>query len=71
MLVQYRQPQTHPMLKKIAITFRLCGWIGFWAQLTMVFLSGLVLLIDPAISFWSIDRIHHYRQQYHYEHLPD
>lgn len=45
MLVQYRQPQTHPMLRKIAITFRICGWIGFWAQLTMVFLSGLVLLL--------------------------
>jgi tetratricopeptide (TPR) repeat protein len=45
MLVQYRQPQTHPMLRKIAVTFRLCGWIGFWAQLTMVFLSGLVLLL--------------------------
>jgi Protein of unknown function (DUF3611) len=28
-------------------------------------------LIGTAISFWPIDRIHHYRQQYHYEHLPD
>jgi hypothetical protein len=27
--------------------------------------------IGTAISFWSIDRIHHYRQQYHYEHLPE
>lgn len=44
MLVQYRQPQTHPMLRKIANTFRLCGWIGFWAQIAAAFLSGLTLL---------------------------
>jgi Protein of unknown function (DUF3611) len=45
MLVQYRQPQIHPMLRKIAVNFQLCGWMGFWAQLTMVFLLGLVLLL--------------------------
>lgn len=44
MLVQYRHPQPHPMLHKIAFAFRVWGWIGFWLQLTMAFLSGLALL---------------------------
>lgn len=44
MLVQYRQPQTHPMLRKIAAAFRFYGWLGFWAQLAAAFLSGLTLL---------------------------
>lgn len=33
------------MLRKIAVAFRLYGWIGFWSQLTMAFLSGLTLLL--------------------------
>jgi Protein of unknown function (DUF3611) len=45
MLVEDRHHQTQSMLRKIAFEFRLYGWIGFWAQLTMVFLSGLVLLL--------------------------
>ena len=45
MLGQARHAQIHPMLRKIAVAFRLYGWIGFWAQLTMVFLSGFVLLL--------------------------
>ncbi len=44
MLVQYRHPQNHPMLRKIALAFRLYGWIGFCSQLTMAFLAGLALL---------------------------
>ena len=28
-------------------------------------------LIGAVISFWLIDRIHHYRHLYHYEYLPD
>lgn len=44
MLVQYKHSQTHPMLRKIAHAFRLAGWIGFWSQLTMAFISGLALV---------------------------
>ncbi len=45
MLAQSQPSPIQSMLRKIAFAFRLYGWIGFWAQLTMVFLSGLVLLL--------------------------
>lgn len=44
MLVNYGHSEISPNIRKIANTFRLYGWIGFWLQLTMAFVSGLALV---------------------------
>lgn len=37
-----------PTLQRVANTFRLTGWIGFWIQLVLVIVSSLILLFAAA-----------------------
>ena len=39
-----------PSLKEIAKTFRLTGWIAFWAQLVLTVISSIILLFAGALS---------------------
>lgn len=57
MLAQYQHPQLPPAIRKIASSFQIFGWIGFWVQLGMAFLSGLTLLF--AISGQSFSPTTH------------
>lgn len=45
-----------PILQRMANTFRLTGWIGFWVQLVLVTVSSLILLF-AAVSGGPNDRI--------------
>ncbi len=55
MLVKSKHPDPPPAIRKIAMTFRLCGWVGFWCQLAMVSISGLALLFADSGSYFSSD----------------
>lgn len=44
MLVHSGYPEPPPGIRKIAGTFRWLGWLGFWVQLAMAFVSGIALL---------------------------
>jgi hypothetical protein len=44
MLVRSRHPEPSPTIRKIANSFRFFGWIGFWLQLAMVFISSLAIV---------------------------
>lgn len=44
MLVKHRHPEPPLAIRQISQTFRLFGWLGFWIQLAMAFVSGLALL---------------------------
>lgn len=45
MLTKHRYPEPPSAIRQISQTFRLLGWVGFWVQLAMVFVSGLALLL--------------------------
>lgn len=55
MLVEYKRPEPPPGIRPIARTFRWLGWIGFWLQLAMVFVSGLALLFASTGRSFSPD----------------
>ncbi len=44
------EPSVSPSLKEIAKTFRLTGWISFWAQLILTVISSIILLFAGALS---------------------
>lgn len=45
MLAKHTYPAPPPNIRHIATLFRVLGWIGFWTQLAMTFISGIALLI--------------------------
>lgn len=55
MLARYKRPEPPPAIRTIATTFRILGWIGFWAQLAMVFISGLALIFANSGRSFSPD----------------
>ncbi|MFM7448448.1 MAG: DUF3611 family protein [Leptolyngbyaceae cyanobacterium] len=50
MLVRSSPSEPPPAIRKIASTFRLLGWVGFWVQLAMAFVSGIALVFSGLSS---------------------
>jgi hypothetical protein len=71
MLARYHPSETPVPLRKIAQSFRLLGWVGFWLQLVLAFLAAIALLFaisgrsfspDPYVAtgigiFWGISGV--------------
>ncbi len=45
MLTQYHHSEIPAALSKLAKTFRLAGWVGFWVQLVMALGAAIALLL--------------------------
>jgi hypothetical protein len=51
MLAKSRHPGSHPesaAIRSMAKAFSILGWIGFWAQMVMVFIAGIALLFTAS-----------------------
>ncbi len=55
MLARYHHPEIPAALHKVAMAFRLYGWIGFWVQLVMAFLAAIALLLALSGRTFSSD----------------
>lgn len=44
MLAPSKQSEPPRSIRNLATTFRIFGWLGFWSQLAMAFVSGLALV---------------------------
>ncbi|MDJ0702368.1 MAG: DUF3611 family protein [Leptolyngbyaceae cyanobacterium MO_188.B28] len=55
MLAKSKRPWPSPAIQKIANAFRLWGWVGFWAQLSLAFTSGMVLLFAVSGRSFTAD----------------
>jgi hypothetical protein len=55
MLARYHPTEIPAPLRKIAHSFRLLGWMGFWLQLVLAFLAAIALLFAISGRSFSLD----------------